>query len=454
MKIRFLSALAAAGALGAWAALPAAAQDTTQVAQAPQIPAGAQPVARIAAVVGDSIVTSLQIDEDIERLRAQGKQLPTDPNEYEQLRKQLVEQHVNDLLLVQVAARDTTLKVPQDEMDQRVSEEIQNRKKNFPSEEAFQAALRAQGLTAEEFKQSLESDFRKSYLIQGYMAKLEKDRKPPIITEDQIQKYFEAQKASLGERPATVTFEQVVVAPQWSDSARQRALDTARVVLKRLQAGEDFAALAKHYSDDPSNKDQGGDLGWFRRGQMVRAFEDAVYSLRPGELSGIVETPFGFHIIKLDKVRGAERSARHILIRPDASPDDTTRARARADSVAAKMRAGNVSIDTLIEKYNDPTEQQTRVGPFPKDRLPTPYDEYLANAKTGDVVGPFPLPSPNGGETKYAVVKVEEVKPAGEYSLSDPDLHEQVREQLAKEALTNEIIQELRARNYVDIRVQ
>jgi parvulin-like peptidyl-prolyl isomerase len=97
----------------------------------------------------------------------------------------------------------------------------------------------------------------------------------------------------------------------------------AEQLLERLRAGGDFNALAKEHSVDTSNKDQGGDLGWFGRGMMVKPFEDAAFALKPGELSGIVETQFGYHIIKLEERRMQDSPtgqpveqvhARHILI--------------------------------------------------------------------------------------------------------------------------------------------
>ena len=97
----------------------------------------------------------------------------------------------------------------------------------------------------------------------------------------------------------------------------------AEELLARLRAGGDFNAIAKEYSIDTSNKDQGGDLGWFGRGMMVKPFEDAAFALKPGELSGIVETQFGYHIIKLEERRMQDSPtgmpveqvhARHILI--------------------------------------------------------------------------------------------------------------------------------------------
>jgi parvulin-like peptidyl-prolyl isomerase len=119
------------------------------------------------------------------------------------------------------------------------------------------------------------------------------------------------------------------------DTSQARA--QAEQILKRLQAGEDFAALARQFSADGS-REQGGDLGWFGRKVMVKPFEDAAFGLQPGQLSGIVETQFGFHIIKVEERRaegpngaGEQVRARHILIRSGARPGaGTPREQARA----------------------------------------------------------------------------------------------------------------------------
>src|SRR5204862_542940 len=170
--------------------------------------------------------------------------------------------------------------------------------------------------------------------------------------------------AVVGTRPilASQVEEQLVLAqsqgqkvPQDS-AASVRALQLAEslVVALRKNGGATFADVAKKYSADSVSRAQGGVLGWFRRGVMVKEFEDVAFRLRPGAISDVVRTEFGFHIIQVERAQPAEIMARHILIQATISAAQIAIARRQADSVHDALAHG-ASFDTLARRYADPS---------------------------------------------------------------------------------------------------
>jgi parvulin-like peptidyl-prolyl isomerase len=245
-------------------------------------------------------------------------------------------------------------------------------------------------------------------------------------------------------------FQQVVIAPTPSDSAWAAAKVKAQGILDRIHAGEDFAKLAKEYSQDPGSAEQGGDLGWFRRGSMVQSFEDAAFGLYEGAVSGLVKTDYGYHIIKLERSRPGERQARHILIQPGMSDADVAVARVRADSVAELARAGT-SMEKLYDTYSDPLAPDTLRVPFDKlKELPPSYSEALQTASTGDVVGPLEYVTARG-ETRFAVVRVKEVREAGAYTFDE--VKGQLAQTLRQNKQIERLLEDLRQKTNIDIRM-
>ena len=408
-------------------------------------------VDRVAAVVGDSMVLLSEVEEEVLMRLASLGRLPEDTAAVmNEMRRQVLDNMVSTLLFVQAAKRDS-VEVPDDEVQRYVDGEIAQRQRAMGGEAAFNRALAQQRLTLQEYRNILARDIRRELIVQRYIGTLQRKRRPPPVTEDEVRAFFDAQKANFGRRPATLTFEQVVIAPRPSDSARAVARERALEILDELRRGGDFEALARRHSDDVGTRDRGGNLGWFRRGDMVPQFDSAAFALPPGQLSGVVESSYGFHIIRVDKVRGAERQARHILIRPELTDADIARAPELAAQVAERIRAGE-SVEDLAARFGDPEERRL-VEDVPRDQLPTPYDTELARAEAGAVIGPFRLPGGGGLPDKWAVVKVLQVIPEGEYSLDDPRVHARIREQLEYQKLIEEVLSELRRRTHVEVRL-
>jgi peptidyl-prolyl cis-trans isomerase SurA len=166
-------------------------------------------------------------------------------------------------------------------------------------------------------------------------------------------------------------------------------------------------------------------------------------------VSPVIETAFGYHIIRVDRVQSAEVKARHILIAPVIDSADVAAARAEADTVAAQWRRG-VSYDSLLAKHHDPTEEKGVLQPFPRDSLPPSYQAALTGAKPKDVTNPFQLANPRGAP-KFAVLQVVTATEAGEY---DPaEIRDQIRAQLSDERSIRQLLDELRRQTYVSIRM-
>ncbi|HET6764640.1 MAG TPA: peptidylprolyl isomerase [Longimicrobiaceae bacterium] len=389
-------------------ATPLAAQQTA----APE--PGEQLVDRVVAVVGDTTVLLSELQADVARMRAEGETIPADDAGLAQLLRTVLERHVNELLLVE-GARAAGITLTDNDVSQAVDRQMAQVRQSFPSEAAFTQALAQSGRTLEEYRAQLTDQLRTQGLVQRFEAQRFARMQRPRVTDDEARELFESQRAQLGQRPANISFQQAIITPEASDTAKAAARKQAEDVLAQIRAGGDFEVLARRFSADPGSKERGGDLGWFRQGQMVRPFEATAYALRPGMVSDVVETDYGYHIIRMDKVRGPERSAHHILFAPAIHPADIERARVRADSVAAAVRAG-ASLTELAAKVKTQADQVVAQRQE-LDKLPAEYTLAFQGIPAGQVVGPFQIEP--AGRPAFVVARVTARQEAGQVEFAD-----------------------------------
>jgi peptidyl-prolyl cis-trans isomerase C len=192
--------------------------------------------------------------------------------------------------VLQQEARNRKIEVSDAELNQN----IDVFKQHLGGETEFAAALAAQKMTLNEFREETRSEIRV-----GKMLEAEVNTKVAIQPKDLDD--FYAKNPDQFKQPEQVHASHILITvPQNADAkAKESARTKAAALLKQIRAGGDFAALAKKHSQDPGNAGNGGDLGFFGRGQMVAPFENAAFALQPGQVSDLVETQFGFHIIKL-----------------------------------------------------------------------------------------------------------------------------------------------------------
>ncbi len=174
------------------------------------------------------------------------------------------------------------------------------------------------------------------------------------VTPAEVTAFFaQYQTDSLPDIPAQYEVSEIVIEPIISEAERDRVRDELNLLRERVLKGENFSMLAKLYSQDPGSASKGGELGFFGRGRMVSEFEAAAFALKPGEVSPIVETQYGFHIIQLIERRGNNINVRHILMQPKTSSDDLLRARITLDSLAQEIRKGSITFEDAAKRYSD-----------------------------------------------------------------------------------------------------
>ncbi|HEX9728311.1 MAG TPA: peptidylprolyl isomerase [Gemmatimonadales bacterium] len=442
--------MAGRGAIVAFAVATVAAAPLS--AQSPD--SGFVSIDRIAAVVGNTPIALSRVNEELNLLFADYQRtqrpVPTDPAELDRLRRAMLDQLIEDELLVQAAQRDTLVQVTDQQVQAAVDVAVSQARSQFTSESEYRRQLDLAGFgTPEEYRRYMTERTRRDMLKQSLMQTLrDRGKLTPIPpTEAETRAYFDATKDQHPRRPATVSLRQIVIRPEPTPAAKTAARSRADSVLRELRSGADFETAARRFSDDPGTKEQGGELGWFRRGTMVPQFEAVAFRLRPGQLSDVVETPFGFHIIQVLRIEPAELRARHVLFIPEVTDADRALALARADTVARALRDG-ARLDSLSRIYHDPIEQNL-FDQVARSDLPQSYQEALEGLGVGEIAGPVELTL--GGPARYAVVRLFETKPEGEYTFDE--LRDQLRGRLSEDSGRQRLLRDLRETTYVDIRL-
>jgi peptidyl-prolyl cis-trans isomerase SurA len=412
----------------------------------------AVPRDRIVAIVGDTPIALSMLQQREQTWITQNGQLPTDPNELAGLRRELLRGLIDEELLVQAAGRDTTVKVTEEEVQQAVEQTVRNIRDQYPSLLDLERDLRRAGFrNLDDYRLYLAEQQRRQFLQDAFLEAMERKGEiedlPP--TDAELREFYEARKEQFGRRPATVSFRQIVVYSRPDSVAIMEALAEADSIRDKLEQGADFAEMARLYSDDPTTKDVGGNLGWFRRGQgMEREFENVAFRLQPGVISYPVYTSFGFHLIEVLRAEPASVQARHILIAPTVTRENQAEARARADSALQMLEAG-VAYDTVVARYHEPDEERF-LTEVPRDRLPQEYQDALATAQVGDIVGPIESDRGNGRLT-YTVLELRDVRAEGLVSFDD--VRDQLRSSMARQNGIERFLRTLRDATYIDIRL-
>ena len=428
------------------AAAPVFAQDANGAPQDSVVP-----IDGVVAVVGNEPILRTQVEEQIGALAASGQKLPTDSAGHAALASQVLSTIIDEELLIH-EAKEEKIEVAESEISGDVDQQLTKIRGRFSNDAEFRDQLRNAGFgTPDEYRRWLLDQARRQRLQQKLFEKLRQDKKLAAapVTEAEVDSFFQASKDQMKRLPATVTYRQIVITPQPSAHADTVAYAKAESLLVAIRNGADFAQVAKRESMDPGSKELGGDLGWHRRGEFVPIFDRVYFALRPGQVSPVIKTTFGYHIIKIDRAQPSEVKGRHILIRPEIDSAQVAKAHALADSVAALWRAG-ASYDSLAARYHDPAEEKMMPEAFPQAELPQEYQTAIQGHKAGDILAPFSIVDKSRGVPKFFILELTSVQDAREPTVSD--FRQQIRDQLSQQKAIRRYLNGLREQIYVSVR--
>jgi peptidyl-prolyl cis-trans isomerase C len=263
----------------------------TATAQAPAPAPAAKPVPaqlpEVVARVNGEAITGKDLDDAVRAIA--GRAGPRPPDERDRVYRGILDNMIGYRLMIQ-EAKARKIAVPDADVDAQVAQI----RSQFPNDAQFQQALTAQNTTLEAVRNDTRDGISADKLVESEIAS-KVAVKPEAVTD-----FYQKNQDKFQQGPRVHASHILIGIPQNADAAaKQQAKAKADALLKDLKSGKDFAATAKANSQDPGSAPNGGDLGFFEQGQMVPPFEQAAFALKPGEMSDVVESQFGYHIIKV-----------------------------------------------------------------------------------------------------------------------------------------------------------
>ncbi len=396
-------------------------------------------VDKIVGKVGRDIILKSELEQRKQQMKAANIDV-SEISDYEILNEMID----SKLIINQAKKEDFT--VDELEIKDLADQQIKKISANFPNEYEFKKSLKQEmGLTVSELKEYYIEMMTEQRLKEQIINT--KIKSKVTITDAEVESYYQEHKEEIPQRPDMDKLGMIMKEIKASEETKNKALIKINDIRREIEDGADFAELAKKYSDCTSSAN-GGDLGYFGKGMMVKEFEDVAFDLMPGEVSGVVETMFGYHIIKVTDKKEDEVRASHILIQVTPTDLDREATKMLMDKILQELRDG-ADFAEMAAKYSDDEETALNggiIGNFPLDQYPDMFKEYLLDLDYGEYTDVI-----TEGDMLYILHKVEFV-PAGPYEYIE--IYDQLKQMVRNEKemkLYDEWIQKLHNKNYIEI---
>lgn len=362
-------------------------------------------VDKIIAQVGSEIVLLSDVETEFQYYKAQNTTV--DPN----AKCMILEQILAQKLLIDQAKLDS-IEVPEDQVENQLDLRMEGVLKKMGGDEVlFQQYY---GKSVSEMKNIYRDDIHNNIMAEMMQDKLMQDIN---ITPTEVYDFFNNIPAdSLPYFNSEVEISQILLAPQVNETEKNKAFEKIKNLKNQLENGEPFENLAKKYSDDPGSGSKGGDLGWVKRGTFVPKFEAAAYTLKKNEISDIVESEYGYHIIQLLERRGNTIHTRHILVKPSITNDDMKYAEKKLDSIRTLILKDSMKFEDAVKKFSDPksmsfsnngrmTNPASQTTFFQMNELQPDVYFAIESLKEGEMTNVMETNN-DMGEVRYQIIKL------------------------------------------------
>ncbi|MCR5351800.1 MAG: peptidylprolyl isomerase [Bacteroidales bacterium] len=361
------------------------------------------------ALVGGEMISLSDLEEQVQAARAQG--MPAD-------RCQLLEGMMQSKLFL-AQARVDSLTVSQDQASAQLEQYVANMLTRAGGQEQLEEYL---GKPLYKLRQEWRAQIEEQTLAQQEQYAIA-DNLPELTPYDVKQYLDTAEVVSLPVVPIKYRMSQICVYPDREAAAvavKERLLD----IRERIIAGERFATLARLYSEDPGTSRRGGELGMASKSIYWPAFSDAAMALKPGNISQIVETPDGFHLIEVLEKRGDMFNARHILIKPSYTTVDQEKAFHRLDSIRTAIVDSTITFEMAARFYSEDPATRTNGGQMADPNTGSAYFEIdqlkpqdyaaISDLKVGEISEPIASLDNEGrdGNLVYKIIRLDKIVPA------------------------------------------
>lgn len=362
---------------------------------------------KVVAVVGSELILLSELEEQYSYLESQRGVLPPDA------RCAILDNIMLSKLLLNQAKLDS-VEVSDAEVEDQINARIERILTYMNNEvSAFEDYY---GQSISEVKDQMREDQKNQLLTERMEGQI---KSGITITPSEVKAFFsKIPRDSLPYFNAEVEVGEIVYKPKVNDEQRMAAMKKLESLRQRIvEGGEDFAALASKFSDDGGSARAGGELGWTKRGVFVPAFEAAAYKLEKDEISPIVESEFGFHVIQLLDRRGNTIRTRHILIKPEITAEDKQLAYNTLDSVRQLVLADSMSFSLAVKRFSEKDVQSynndgrmvnaaTQNTFFQINELDPDIYFAIDTLKVGGITKPFEFTGPDG-ETYYRIAVLQ-----------------------------------------------